>query len=227
MIKPSQTFAAAVQAIPGELLTQSGKVFYSGRAAFSGQPSLYILGVNPGGDPGSMQDETIASHTEWVSSVAPADWSAYRDERWKGKAPGSHGMQPRLIHMFAALGLQPGSVPASNLVFVRSRREGEISDDFERLAGLCWPFHKYILESLRPKVILCLGKTAGDYVRMKTGVNERYATFTEQNNRRWQSHAYRSGSGSKVIVATHPSIADWTAHQSDPTPLLSSALNDA
>lgn len=227
MNTPSQPFAAARRAIPAELLAQSGKVFYSGRAAFSGHPQLYILGVNPGGDPGSMQEETIASHTEWVSSLAPAEWSAYRDERWKGKAPGSHGMQPRLLHMFRTLGLQPGLVPASNLIFVRSRREDELSDDFEHLAGLCWPFHKYVLESLRPKVILCLGKTAGNYVRAKTGANDRYATFTEQNNRRWQSHAYRSEFGLRVVVATHPSIADWTARESDPTPLLLSALAEA
>jgi hypothetical protein len=215
------------QSIPAELLARSGKVFYSGRAAFTGEPRLYILGVNPGGDPSTMQDETIDSHTEWVSNKAPADWSAYRDERWKGKPPGRHGMQPRILHMFNSVSLQPGAVPASNLIFVRSRRENNISEDFEHLAGLCWPFHRYVIEKLKPKVILCLGKTAGDYIRKQTKSNEQYATFIEQNNRRWQSAAYRSEQGLKVVVATHPSIADWTAHESDPTPLVASALHDA
>ena len=37
--------------IPPDLLGRSGSVFYSGRAAFSSQASLYILGLNPGGNP--------------------------------------------------------------------------------------------------------------------------------------------------------------------------------
>ena len=224
---PSSHWSDLRQAIPGELLAQSGKVFYSGRNAFSAESCLYVLGVNPGGDPAAMQDETVASHTEWVSAAAPTDWSAYRDERWKGKQPGRHGMQLRILHMLSAVSLQPGAVPASNLVFVRSRREKGISDDFERLAGLCWPFHRYVIQILNPKVILCLGKTAGEYVRKMTDCNEQYATFVEQNNRRWQSTAYRSAQGLKVVVATHPSVADWTVRQSDPTPLVTAALHDA
>jgi uracil-DNA glycosylase len=113
------------------------------------------------------------------------------------------------------------------LVFVRSRREGDIANEIGRLANQCWPFHRYVIETLRPKVILCLGKTAGDYVCAQTGAHERYATFTEQNNRKWQSHAYRAGGGLSVVVATHPSIADWTAKESDPSVLLVSALHDA
>lgn len=219
-------FAATCSAIPAEVLPCSGKVFYSGRSAFSGPASLYVLGVNPGGDPDTQHEETVAAHTNWVANEAPSDWSAYRDESWKGKPAGQHGMQPRMLNMFNVLGLNPGAVPASNLVFVRSRREGAIANDIERLASLCWSFHRYVIESLRPKVILCLGKTAGDYVCAKVGAHERYATFTEQNERKWQSHAYRSGSGVKVVVATHPSIANWSSLPSDPTRLVASALHD-
>jgi len=220
-------FATARSVIPAELLPFSGKVFYSGRNAFSGPASLYVLGVNPGGDPGMQQEETVAAHTDWVANTAPSDWSAYRDESWKSKPAGQHGMQPRMLHMFKVLSLNPGAVPASNLVFTRSRREGAIANDFERLAGVCWAFHRYVIENLRPRVILCLGKTAGDYVCAQVGAHERYATFTEQNERRWQSHAYRSRSGVKVVVATHPSIANWSSVPSDPTGLVASALHDA
>jgi uracil-DNA glycosylase family 4 len=222
-----QSFEGARQAIPKQLLAESGKVFYSGRAAFAGDALLYILGVNPGGDPGSMQHETISVHTQWVSSVAPADWSAYRDERWKGKAPGTHGMQPRILHMLNVIGMRPGTVPASNLIFVRSRREGDIAHDVDSLADLCWPFHRFAIETLRPKVILCLGKTAGDYVRRRLAAHERCATFTEENNRRWQSHVFRGAAGAQVIIATHPSIADWTTRETDPSPLVLSALHAA
>lgn len=223
----SASLSAAAQTIPVEILQRSGKVFYSGRSAFAERAPLYVLGVNPGGDPDLQHEETVSAHTDWVATGAPANWSAYRDERWKGKPAGRHGMQPRILHMFKVLGLDPGAVPASNLVFVRSRREGDISKDVERFANLCWPFHQYVIETLRPKVILCLGKTAGDYVCARTGAHERYATFTEQNERKWQSHAYRSRGGVNVVVATHPSIANWSVAASDPTGLLANALRVA
>lgn len=220
-------FAVARAAIPKDLLARSGKVFYSGRRSFQNQTSLYILGVNPGGDPEDLAEETISNHTDCVANIAPPDWSAYRDEIWKRKAPGKHGMQPRLLHMFKMLGLNPGTVPASNLVFVRSRRTGHLADDFTGLANLCWPFHECVIENLKPKTILCLGHVAGDYVCARVGAHERYDTFVEKNKRGWKSHAYRSTTGTKVIVATHPSIANWAAIQTDPTPLIVSALRDA
>ncbi len=224
---PNTPFDTAKSHIPPELLERSGKVFYSGRSAFSRPASLYVLGVNPGGDPGAQAEETLASHTDWVASSAPDNWSAYRDESWKGKSPGRHGMQPRILHMFNALGLNPGEVPASNLVFVRSRREGDLSGEVDRLVQLCWPFHELVISALRPKVILCLGRTAGEHVCRHTGASDHYASFTELNDRKWQSHAYRSRSGLRVVVATHPSIADWKALPTDPTGLLADALRAA
>lgn len=227
MKKACSHIETAYKRIPSELRNQSGKIFYSGRNAFCKPAPLYVLGVNPGGDPNSLMDETVSSHTKWVLDKAPANWSAYRDESWKAKPPGKHGMQPRLLHMFSRIGLDPGTVPSSNLVFVRSCREGDLADKVDSLADACWPFHAYVIEALKPRAILCLGQTAGDYVRARVGADHRYATFIEQNKRQWQSHAYSSPSGLKVIVATHPSIAKWVASASDPTGLVSDALNSA
>jgi hypothetical protein len=119
-------FQAAVATIPSALLDVSGKVLYSGRGALCGEPNHYILGINPGGDPDTRTAETVRSHTEWVANTAPANWSAYRDESWKRKPAGRHGMQPRILHALRGLGLDPGTVPARNLVFVRSRRESSL-----------------------------------------------------------------------------------------------------
>jgi uracil-DNA glycosylase family 4 len=127
--------------------------------------------------------------------------------------------------MFKALGLGAGAVPASNLIFVRSRREGTLAGDASELADACWPFHQFLIESLKPRVIVCLGKTVGDYVRAKTAGHRVSATFTEQNERKWQSMSY-AANGLKVVVVTHPSIADWTKRHTDPTPLIASALHD-
>ena len=76
--------------IPAEIEQESGKVFYSGREAFSGERPLYILGYNPGGNPDKppLATETIEAHTQKVLSKGAGKWSAYRDESWKNQPAG-------------------------------------------------------------------------------------------------------------------------------------------
>jgi hypothetical protein len=212
--------------IPSELLSSSGKVFYSGRIAFRTQFSLYVIGVNPGGDPPNHQKETVGNHTAKVLRSYPDDWSAYRDESWEGKLPGTYGMAPRVLHLFNRLGLNPGEVPSSNLVFVRSRREEKINrKEMLSLADLCWPFHELVIQKLKPRVILCLGGTAGTYVRGKFRANKLFGEFIENNNRKWRSKAFENISGMRVVAATHPSIADWTTIETDPSQLVRKTMS--
>ena len=178
--------------VPEKLWTRSGKIFYSGRAAFCGSPELYVLGLNPGGDPVTQADETVMRHSEWVLREAPEDWSAYRDELWRGKSRGTHGIQPRLLHLFERIGRSPGAIAASNLIFVRSRSASTLGEDACKLADHCWRFHDAVLQRLQPKVILCLGKKAGNYVRLMLGADEPEAEFVEQNARQWKSVRFRS-----------------------------------
>ena len=49
-----------------------GKAFHSGRLAFFSPRDPYILGLNPGGDPGD-RSETVASNIEQVRHEAE-DW---------------------------------------------------------------------------------------------------------------------------------------------------------
>lgn len=223
-MKTPLTIEAFAERIPSSLLSRSGKVFYSGRNAFSARSALYVLGVNPGGAPTGHDTELVGSHTHEVLNTHAADWSAYRDESWEGAAPGTYGMAPRVLHLFAELGFSPGSVPCSNLVFVRSSREGDLKEEMSSLADLCWSFHAYAIEALQPKVVLCFGKTAGNYMRQKLGANTLSYEFIEENNRRWRSQSFTNLNGITVVVATHPSIADWTARNTDPTQLVKRAL---
>lgn len=211
--------------VPDTLRHESGKVFYSGRKAFSAAARLYVLGVNPGGDPENYRCETVGRHTHQVLHEWPEDWSAYRDEVWEGAAPGTYGMAPRVLHLFKRLGMEPGAVPASNLFFVRSRREEQIKERQGELSDLCWPFHAAVLAELRPRVILCLGATAGRYVRRKLGAGCVIAQFIEQNERRWKNQVFEAAQGSRIVVATHPSIADWCAPPTDPSGLVMEALD--
>jgi uracil-DNA glycosylase family 4 len=184
-----------------------------------------MLGVNPGGAPETHAAETVGSHTHSVLHTLPQDWSAYRDESWKGTPPGTHGMAPRVLHLLRQLGLSPGTVPASNLVFVRSRREGHIHpNDMRAMADACWSFHDRTISLLRPRVVLCFGQTAGKYVRRRLGADRLIGEFTEHNNRRWRSHAFAGSNGINVVVATHPSIANWCVESTDVTPLVEKAL---
>jgi len=126
--------------------------------------------------------------------------------------------------MMRRLDLDPGRVPASNLVFVRSTRGDKLGPDFDRFADLCWPFHAFVLRELRPKVILCLGGKAGKYARARLGAHVQTGLFVEQNNRGWKSTSYAAPGGPSVVVATHPGIADWTTPATDSTGLILEAL---
>lgn len=216
---------ALAEQIPKHLLDRSGKVFYAGRNAFSASSPIYMLGLNPGGPPGNHPAETVGNHTNSVLHTLPHDWSAYRDESWEGAAPGTYGMAPRVLHLLKQLGLSPGVIPASNLVFARSRREVDIQrNEMREMADACWPFHETAIKLLQPRVILCFGQTAGKYVRQQLGANRLIGEFVERNNRQWKSNAFVGTGGVNVVVATHPSIANWCAAITDITPLVEMAL---
>lgn len=212
--------------VPKELLNQSGSVFYSSRDAFSGHKAIYILGHNPGGDPAKQKTETVGWHVSKVLKK-PDRWSEYRDERWGGACPGRKVMQLRILHLLKKLGLEPGEVPSSNVVFVRSNRGSGITNRFDDLAEKCWTFHKAVIQDLAPRVILCLGGVAGKFVKGKVCTSKLVDCFVEKNNRGWKSECFVNPADSgapKVIVATHPSVADWKKPATDPSDLVARAL---
>jgi hypothetical protein len=201
------------------LFRRSGSVFYSGTAAFSGPSPVYILGLNPGGSPSRQADETIGRDLEdWLRG--PPLWSAYVDESWEGKAAGTHGMQPRMLHLFRRLGLDPRRVPASNVVFVRSSTEATLIDQKTELLRLCWPVHEAVIDRLEVRSVICLGGTAGSWVRSMLGANFQTASWRETNSRGWQSAAHTNGRGLHVLTLTHPGRADWRNPAADPTELV-------
>lgn len=133
-------------------------------------------------------------------------------------------MQPRVLHMMSALGLDPRRVPASNVVFVRSAREADLERDKSVLLASCWPVHRAVIEGLGVRTILCMGGTAGRWVRGELGAHELVGCFREDNLRRWTSEAHRNADGQYVVTLTHPSIAAWNNPKTDPTPLVKRVL---
>jgi hypothetical protein len=209
------------------IFDRSGSVFYSGRTAFSNPSPVYLLGLNPGGDPTRQADETIRRSIADAVDRQAADWSAYVDESWNGKPPGTFRMQPRIRHLLGSLGLDPRRVPASNVVFVRSTRESDLEDEKAFLLEACWPVHRAVIERLGVRAVLCLGGTAGKWVRDGLGAHQPVDQFQEDNARRWTSQAHRNASDQFVVTLTHPSIAAWNVESSDPTPMVARILATA
>ena len=163
-------------------------------------------------------------HTNKVLNERPDEWSAYSDESWGGAPPGTSGLQPRVLHLLRGVGLNPRFVPSSNVVFLRSARENTLGRKFADLAEECWPFHQSVIERLGIRVVLCFGRTAGMWAARRVSADRPVGTFVEMNNRRWRTVALGNGRGLSIVIATHPSIADWTVPPTDPTPLLRQVL---
>ena len=211
--------------IPESMRHLNGRVFYSGREAFSSPSRLYVLGINPGGDPKRHQADTVRCHTKWVMDCAPCNWSAYRDEQWQGSSPGEGGIQPSLLHLFRVVGLDPGTVPASNIVFARSSEISQYSGDLDVDARECWAFHQEVIDRLSVEVVVVVGKSKGAFVRERLKTNRAVKCWTDKNRQPWKSTWYRNTGSLSAVVLAHPTRGhQWTRTASDPTGLLLEAL---
>lgn len=225
-MKPiNEKISVALDQLSTDLLSRSGSVFYTGCEAFSGTKPLYLLGLNPGGDPTAQARNTIASHLEhFYNRQRP--WSAYADDSWEGAAPGTWGMQPRVLHMLGRLGLDPRQVPASNLIFARTRNEADLRNERDALIEECWPVHQAVIDSLQVRAIVCFGGTTGRLVKKLVGAVKPMGTYRETNERGWLSEAHASRDGRAVITVSHPSRADWRNPAADPTGLVGQVLRE-
>ena len=213
--------------IPESLLHKSGAAFWSGRRAFSSRADLYVLGANPGGsDVGDVPINSLNAHLTSVcknmkfvlNEDAPCDWSYYKYEKRDSK------FKRGVLHLYDRLDLDPGEVPASEVVFLRSKGLGSLEGNFNQLAEECWQFHQAVIDRLGVKIVVCIGRDAGKFMRRKLCANEPIDWFSERNKRRWESHSHRSKNGIIVVTLTHASQADWTKPASDPTMLVKRAL---
>jgi hypothetical protein len=209
----------AVADLPPNILGRSGSIFYSGKEAYVDQAPLYILGLNPGGIPSESPTVTVASSIEKFKQRNTA-WSEYADESWEDAPPGQWGLQPRILHMLAQLGLDPRMVPTSNVVFVQSRNEQHLEHEKAELLEACWPLHDAVINELGVRTVLCFGGTAGRWVCEKLGADALVDSFQETNKRGWTSKSHRNSDGLQVVTVTHPSRVDWRNPMADPTPLV-------
>jgi hypothetical protein len=152
-------------------------------------------------------------------------WSSYLDDSWRGREKGSHGIQPRLAHMFHQLKLDLREIPAANVVFVRSATEAALQQEKAALLRSCWPVHDAVITGLGIRAVLALGGTAGRWVRERLEAHTPVGSFVETNARGWASEAHQAGDSRVVITVTHPGRADWRNPAADPTPLVKTILS--
>ncbi|MEW4448737.1 hypothetical protein [Qipengyuania sp. JC766] len=214
-----------IYAMPDRILDRSGSIFYSAPAAFEGKREIYILGLNSGGDPAAQQENTIRKHyEEWAERTEA--YSSYVDEIWEGSVAGAHGMQPRIRHLAKHLGIDLRLTPSSNVVFVRSATEAKLEAEKKELLDACWPVHQAVIDELGIRSIICLGKTAGWWVRERLGAHKELDSFQETNKRGWWSTAHLSPEGKVVCTLTHPGRVDWSNPDADPAAMVERVLRN-
>ena len=147
------------------IIHRSGNVLYSAARTLRPGP-LYLLGLNPGGDPN--KHETIE---EALDRLPSKESNAYVHETWERHGdPGQAPLQRRVRWLARQLGLDVEGVCAANLIFARSRDAS--ASDYPRLADLCWPIHVAILEVVRPRLIIAYGNSAvSPYAYLRTRLN--------------------------------------------------------
>jgi hypothetical protein len=204
----------------------SGVVFNSGREAFASTSPLYVLGLNPGGDPAIHAHETVWLHTQSVLGRTK-EWCAYRDNSWDGRQPGTAILQKSVSHMMDALGLNPALVPMSNLVFKRSKDANSIRGELPQLVADSWAFHDRVISDLKIMVVLCFERTTSSWIRKMLDANELVDEMLERNNRKYRSFTHVNDRGVAVVTVLHGSRFPWYIPESDPTELVRRALKRA
>jgi hypothetical protein len=217
--------AELLDAIPTSLRDLSGTALYSGLNAWTGQRPVYLLGFNPGGKPG---DDTVYGNAVNLLHNLKPDYSSYVDESWEVRghhySEGEAPMQLRVRYFLDRLGLLPGEVPTSNIIYARSPKVSDLPKE-QALAWAqeCWPFHARMIYRFGVRVVVCYGGDAAGFVRAKLGAHTLVETYREQSCRKWSSHVH-TGPGPAVIQLAHPGRSKWTSPGSDPTGLVVRAL---
>lgn len=211
-----ETFAGLV---PKSQLDSPGEVFYSGRDAFSGSRPVYLLGYNPGSDPGGGRStvrwsiEEACNRKEGRFSLYYEDWGPARRK----------DMQRGLKQFFLESGLCPELTPSSNCIFVRSPNVSAIRAGARRqLEDECWRFHQAVIDQLGVRAIICMG---GDAYK---AVSRRFEDVKPVADQPWsatQSHrAYRTADGMQLFQLIHPSYGHWHDPTYSPAPLVRQLL---
>lgn len=197
-----------VSAVPNDPIfrSRSGAVFYSPARAWKPDARLYVVGLNPGGDPIGQAAETIERN---VAAFRAGTLVSELEVGWAGRQPGAHKYQRSVRQLGEVFGLAPEDIPISNMSFVRSRGEkGALFSDME----LCWPLQEAIIRILRPRLIVCCGRKGTQFMLRRLGFDvsglppQRLNNIVSLQDGEWK--------GMAVAAFAHPSRFAWYGRNS-------------
>ena len=146
----------AIENLPME---ESGRVLSSPMSTLR-KGEIYLVGISPGSKAGHhspLEEETIRESLERLNKD---ESHPYVHESWHAhQLAGGDALQLRARWLFEQLNVGMETICASNGVFLRSRRplnRKSYIAEFNR----CWPVHKFILQQVKPKVIVAYGALA-------------------------------------------------------------------
>lgn len=173
------------------ILNESGCIFYSSHETLC-KGDIYIMGYNPGGRGGP---NILKSIDEMLTNTE----NAYIDGDWEngnGQFKGNAPLQKRIKYVVELMGYNLSEVCASNLIFVQSQDAKKVD---VKLADICWPVHKAIIELIRPKLILVFGNSGLSpfmFLHQKFGGEIEYQDGGHGN---WQLKAFETNIDEKPV----------------------------
>ena len=175
---------------------------------------MYLLGYNPGSDPGGNRPHKVRGTVEEACSRKADRFSLYYQDWGPGRRK---DMQRSIKHFFLVSGLCPELTPSSNCIFVRSPDVRAIpSAERRHLEEACWPFHEAVIEQLGVRAILCMGGKAYEAVERRFRIT---GQIDEQPHGTRAHRAYSTTSGLLIFQFVHPSVGHWHCPQYNPAPL--------
>lgn len=143
----------------GDQVHNSGASLYTGWDSLRAG-NLYLMGLNPGGDPTNTGKSILQETKETKTSHNP-----YTDEQWQTKSrrycAGKHPHQTSVLKLIELVSGQPDTgFFSANAVFARTVGDKQLQDPWGWW-DICWPVHQFFLSIVRPKVIVCLGNGDG------------------------------------------------------------------
>lgn len=190
-------------------INDSGGILYSSHETLV-RGSVYLLGFNPGGSGGCSLEKDIDSMLLNTSN-------SYIDESWSNRngswEPGEAPLQKRVTWLLGEIGVDPRTVCASNLIFLRSRAASDVSYS---LAEACWPVHQSILEIVKPRLIIAFGnsdRSPYGYLReMLAGKEDKICS----GHGNWKAKGFAAKiNGRNVYIAGIPHLSRYSPKGKD------------
>lgn len=206
------SFVASAEERLKPILDRSGRILYSGAHTLQRGP-MYLLGLNPGGDPTTHKD-TVGSS---LKEIRQRTENAYLDEVWRNTAAGRSPLQLRVQWLLAELGFGTRDICASNLIFTRS--VSATGSGYPEVAELCWPVHEKIIAFIQPKFIIAFGnsgKSPYQFLRQKLSATDEQRFPSGHGT--WECSTFVASSGMRVFglphlsryaVSNHPRVVEW------------------